>query len=442
VKGIQESAENLELVRAYAEAIEQYGRNDLTYWKDKLFAKQLSKAETLEPVEVKKETDASTNKRKQQLSKAAALPKNNVEKRTFKRKIGKSGFKYPPRVIAGIKVWDGDDSSDSGDEAVREHKKIKLEHEMDGDLFLSSVPPGQAPAPQASMVEEEGTSTKESLRTTSSVTKKVKSEDEKDDDLFLSPPSQSQASGQRPTEFYTYSEMTGRDRAPTDQLSEVRDRFLESMGLASTKSTSPSPLRFMRTQNSPSRHAFEKIVSSATATTQNSPSRPLSEKSLSPGEPYHPNRLTLRDTSTESAAKQSASPLSPTSQQPKNPQTLTPHPPASLSTRLPKQVPLPPSPLSANIPPPGHPPYPSTSAIHTPPSPSPPPPGPSAPTSLPNSPTTPPWALTSCPRSSLASNPRTSSPSPHTSKAYQTLKPASRPPTRGPTPPRNSGNAR
>jgi len=328
VKGIQESAENLELVRAYAEAIEQYGRNDLTYWKDKLFAKQLSNAETLEPVEVKKETDASTNKRKQQLSKAAALPKNNVEKRTFKRKIGKSGFTYPPRAIAGIKVWGGDDSSDSGDEAVREHKKIKLAHEMDGDLFLSSVPQDQAPAPQASMVEEEGTSTKESLRTTSSVTKKGKSEDEKDDDLVLSPPSQSQASGQRPREFYTYSEMTGRDRIPTDQLPTLRDRLLESMSVTSTKSTSPSSPRFVRTQNSPSRPLFEKIVSPATAMTQNSPSRPPSGESVLPGHPYNPNRPTFRDTLTEYAAKRSARLLSPTPQQS---QASTPHTPANSS---------------------------------------------------------------------------------------------------------------
>ncbi len=334
MKGIQESAENLELVRAYAEAIEQYGRNDLTYWKDKLFAKQLSNAETLEPVEVKKETDASTNKRKQQLSKAAALPKNNVEKRTFKRKIGKSGFKYPPRVIAGIKVWGGDDSSDSGDEAVREQKKIKLEHEEDGDLFLSSEPDSQVPATQASMAEKEDTSTKESLRTTSSVTKKVKFEDEKDDDVFLSPPSQSQASGQRPTEFCTYSEMTGRDTAPTDQLPKLRDRFLESMGVASTKSTSPSPPRFMRRQNSPSRPFLERLMSPATAMTQNSPFRPPFEKFVSPGEPYCSNQPTLRDTFTEYTAKRSGRLLSPTPQQPKKPQPS--HTPTHSSTPPPQ----------------------------------------------------------------------------------------------------------
>jgi len=339
VKSIQESAKNLELVKAYAEAIEQYGRNDLTYWKDMLFAKQLSDADALEsveePVEVKKGTDAVTTKRKQPPSNAAALEPAKVDNKTSKkRKIGKSGFKYPPRVIAGIKVWGGDDMSDSGDEAVREQKKIKLEAEEDGDLFPSSVPQSLAPTLQASMIEEENIDTEQSLTMTSSAKKEIKLENKKNDGLFLSPPSQSQASGQRASGFHTYSGMFGRERTPIDRLSKAPDRIAESMRIASTSSpTTPSSPRFVRTQNSPSRPFFEKIMSPAAETTQNSPPRPPFEEFLSPSNPYNPNRPTLRDTFTECAAKRLVKLLSPSPQQPRKTQTSTLYTLANISSR-------------------------------------------------------------------------------------------------------------
>jgi len=358
VKSIQESAKTLELVKAYAEAIEQYGRNDLTYWKDKVFAKQLSNADTLEPVEVNIGKDENTTKRKQQQSNPAAHQPAKVDSKTSKkRKIGKNGFKYPPRVIAGIKVWGGDDISDSGDEAVRDYKKIKLEHEMDGDLFLSSELHSQAPATQTSMVEEEDISAKQTLTATSSVTKKVKFEDEKDDDLFLSPASHSEASGRRASTSEEDSKLfeplrrlqTPSERAkkaqtsasqasaqptpkikaesePTARLSIDPDRLAEA--IASTSSAILSSPRFVRTQNSPSRPFFEKIVSPTTATTQDSPSRPPFERFISPGEPYCSNQPTLRDTFTEYTAKRSARLLSPTPQQS---QASTPHTPANSS---------------------------------------------------------------------------------------------------------------
>lgn len=325
MKSIQESAEDLELVKAYAEAIEQYGRNDLTYWKDKLLARQLSNADALEPVDMKIDTDAVTTKRKQQLPNGAARQPANVEKKTHKRrKIGKRGFKYPPKVIAGIKVWGSDEMSDSGDEAVREYKKIKLEHEKDGDSFLFSAPQSQAPILQDSKVEEEDINTKESLKTTSSVNKKIKledDEDDKDDSLFLSPP-QSQASGQRVSNPNTYSGTFWRDRTPIEHLPTVPDRRPKSVRFTSPSTIISSSPRFVRTQNSPSRPFFEKIVSPATT---NSPSQPPLERFISPSEPYHPSR---QDTLIESSAKPSARLLSPSPQQSEKPQAS----PANSST--------------------------------------------------------------------------------------------------------------
>lgn len=291
MKSIQESAEDMELVKAYAEAVEQYGRNDLTYWKDKLFAMQLSNADALETIEVKNGIDEFKTPRKRLPSNAAALRPAKVKNETpKKRKIGKSGFKYPPKMIAGIKAWGGDDLSDSGDEAVREYKKIKLEHEKDNDLFLSSVPYSQAPASQASMVEEEDISTEQTLTTRMSAKKKMKLKDENDDGLFFFSSSQNRASGQRASDF--------------EADSGTRD--------------------FVKTQNGSSR-SFERVVSPATVITQNSPSRPPYEKFSLPNDPSHGNQLTHQDTSTRYAAKQSARPPPPHPQQPPQPQTSKPH---------------------------------------------------------------------------------------------------------------------
>lgn len=323
-KTVQESAENLDLVKAYAEAIEQYGRDDLTYWKDKLFAKQLSDADTLEPLEVKEDTGTVTNKQEQQPSNMATRQPFKVQNKTSKkRKATKSGFKHPPKVVAGIKVWGSDNMSDSGDEAVRDYKKIKLELEEDGDL--PSMQQGRAPTPQSSTVKEEDTSTKHPLQTGRATKKEVELEDDKSDALFLSPPPQSPALGQRASNPNTYSGMFGRDETPYDPLAE-------SVRVASTRYTTPFLPNSARTQKSPSRPSFEKIMSPATT---NGPRAP-SARFVSPDEPCHTNQQTYQYTSTEPAGKKLANPLFPILQQPTNTHTSTPPVPANSSTPPPK----------------------------------------------------------------------------------------------------------
>lgn len=332
-------------MKAYAEAIEQYGRNDLTYWKDKLLARQLSNADALEPLEVKKDTDAVTTKRKQQLSSAAVLqPANSKIKPPQKRKIGKSGFKYPPKVIAGIKVWGSDDMSDSGDEAVRDYKKIKLEHEKDGDPILFSAPQSQAPILQASMLEEEENTIKHHLPAPSSAKTDLKVKDEQNDSLFFlspsppSPPSSQQTStfsaeyetNEQLTKLQASSKPATKSQTPASQgpasptsKSERPDQFPTTpdplpKSARFTSSNPPSP-RFVRTQNSPSRPFFEKVVYPAT---RNSQSRPPIEAFPAPTNPYNPPQPPPPNHSTT----QPANPFSPTPPQTHNPANSFPEP--------------------------------------------------------------------------------------------------------------------
>ena len=58
--GVRDLIEDRDLKEAYSEAIEQYGNSDLTFWKDRLYAKKLQDDCTSEKVRVKKETENLT----------------------------------------------------------------------------------------------------------------------------------------------------------------------------------------------------------------------------------------------------------------------------------------------------------------------------------------------------------------------------------------------
>ena len=115
MQSINQSTDNPGLANAYAEVIEQYGTNDLTYWKDKLFARQLSRADTPQLTKFKKERDLNP----------------------MKRKMDQHGFRYPPTEIAGYRIWGDKNLSSSDDEAPA--KKIKLESHSASGLFQSSI---------------------------------------------------------------------------------------------------------------------------------------------------------------------------------------------------------------------------------------------------------------------------------------------------------------
>ena len=119
-KSTKDSTDNPALADAYEEAIEQYGRNDLTYWKDKIYAQRLSAKAATKRLGVKKEENET--------------PK--------KRKIGQGGFKYPPSVVGGIRVFGDEDLFVSDEESTA--KKVKVE---DNDHTLSIKSPAQAELP-------------------------------------------------------------------------------------------------------------------------------------------------------------------------------------------------------------------------------------------------------------------------------------------------------
>ena len=74
--GVRDLIEDRDLKEAYSQAIEQYGNLDLTYWKDRLYAKNFQDDCTSEKVGVKKETAISP----------------------LKRRISEMGFMYPPVI--------------------------------------------------------------------------------------------------------------------------------------------------------------------------------------------------------------------------------------------------------------------------------------------------------------------------------------------------------
>ena len=115
MQSISKSTDNPGLANAYAEVIEQYGTNNLTYWKDKLFARQLSRADTPQPTEIKKERGLSP----------------------MKRKMDQHRFRYPPTEIAGYRIWGDKNLSSSDDEPSA--KKIKLESHSASGPFQSRV---------------------------------------------------------------------------------------------------------------------------------------------------------------------------------------------------------------------------------------------------------------------------------------------------------------
>ena len=115
MQSINKSTDNSGLATASAEAIEQYDTNDLTYWKDKLFARQLSRPDTPQPTEIKEERGLSP----------------------MKRKNDQHRFRYPPTEIAGYRIWGDKNLSSSDDEAPV--KKIKLESHSASRPFQYSI---------------------------------------------------------------------------------------------------------------------------------------------------------------------------------------------------------------------------------------------------------------------------------------------------------------
>ena len=119
-------------MHAYAEVNEQFGRNDLSYWKDKLLAQRLAT-----PEEPKLLAQPLVTSEEPKIANTKAKPDTMISPR--KRRMGRNGFRYPPKKVCGVRVWGkGRDVLSSGDdEEDVPKKKVKLE-EDDCDLSLES----------------------------------------------------------------------------------------------------------------------------------------------------------------------------------------------------------------------------------------------------------------------------------------------------------------
>ena len=123
---------------AYTEAIEQYGRMDLNYWKDKLFARNLQRHEENDVLKVKVEPKTVKIKSETENSMVTSRrpgpePHPNVVELKVesspKRKVSARGFIYPPVIDLpmdlddDITMTDNDRPFFDGDNSVNEEIK-------------------------------------------------------------------------------------------------------------------------------------------------------------------------------------------------------------------------------------------------------------------------------------------------------------------------------
>lgn len=113
--GVRNSIEDRDLKEAYSEAIEQYGRSSLAYWKDRLFAKSVHQGSVSKKFKVEIGTGVSP----------------------LKRTVSAMGFIYPPVIGLPAELDDGfkkegekspflqNDDTDS-DKSKGSHKRMKL----------------------------------------------------------------------------------------------------------------------------------------------------------------------------------------------------------------------------------------------------------------------------------------------------------------------------
>ena len=125
-----------QLKDAYTEAIEQYGRADLSYWKDKLYARKVEKDEESSSPKVKEENSDKVKIKKE---------KNNSP---CKRRVSDMGFVYPPDIKLpadlddDMRMEDGDGSLLDSDDGVEESRKESPKRMKDNN-GIAVTPPQQ-----------------------------------------------------------------------------------------------------------------------------------------------------------------------------------------------------------------------------------------------------------------------------------------------------------